>query len=109
MKKMNSKNQIRKYILKRGKISPKTKRYVLKDFNQIMKTLETQNPYPLIVKQTNYRITTTGRNLLSLYGAWDSEEKKPSNTLHVWTETDLEKLVEKRVRKNINKNIELGS
>jgi len=97
--KVGSQNQIRKFILKSKEINPNIKRHVLKDFKEILHELETHHPHPLIIRQSQYKVTRTGQNFLKRYGIKSFKEDKSLSNLEVWTEEDIEKFARKRALK----------
>ena len=106
MKNNNSKIKIRKYIIKEKSIDQSIRDYLLKNFNEIIRELESS----LLIsrKSSNYTVTTNGIDLLKRYGKMSFDELPNLDALQVWTEADLEKLAEKRAKynkKNKNKKI----
>ncbi len=94
IKNTNSKIKIRKYILKDEGILQNSKNYLLKNFNEIIRRLESSQ---LILKEKiNYTATKMGIDLLKRYVGLSFNELPILDTLQVWTETDLEKITEKR-------------
>lgn len=99
---LNSKKKIRKFILKNKEINQIIKRYILKNFNDIMLRLETSSQYPLIVHMTDgYNITKAGREFFDRGRYKISPDDQFENTLQVWTESDLRNLARKRAKKNV--------
>ena len=101
MKNNNSKIKIRKYILKDERIDQSIRAYLLKNFNEIIRGLESS--HLIFKKSSNYTITKNGIDLLKRYGKMSFDELPNLDTLQVWTETDLEKLAEKRAKTKYNK------
>ncbi|HDZ19571.1 hypothetical protein LCGC14_1406780 [marine sediment metagenome] len=102
MKNNSSKIKIRKYILKDEIIDQSIRDYLLKNFNEIIRGLESSRL--ILKKSSNYTVTKNGIDLLKRYGKMSFEELPNLDTLQVWTEKDLEKLTEERVKKNLKKN-----
>ena len=91
--------KIRKNMIKNREINQKIKRYLLKNFNEFIMSLETHQYYPLIVRMNKgYKVTKAGQNVLNHRRYTTYEEEPQFNILQVWTESDLEKLARKRAK-----------
>ncbi len=107
--KLNSKDKIRKHIIKHKNTSQNIRSYLLKNFEQIMINLETHHSEPLISNNNNScRVSRTGLKLLKRYGRIDFEDERVYqeqvlDSLEVWTEAGLEKLARERRTENNKK------
>ena len=101
IKNSNSKSKIRKSVIKDKDINKKLKKYLFKNFDEIIHNLESRSYYPFIVRVANgFRVTKAGQDFLGRYGNEILAKDDQIGYLEVWTESDLEKLARKRAKKN---------
>ena len=96
----NSKSKIRKSIIKDKDINKKLKKYLYKNFDEIIHNLESGSNYPLIVHEKDgFKVTRAGQDYLDRYGYENPNKIKELGYFPVWTEADLNKLAQNRKKK----------
>ena len=89
---VNSQIKLRRWIRKNKEIKPSTRNYLLRNFNELIKKLQTPNFSPLITTENiEYNITEAGQHFLKNGGYKKKDRIDPMET---WMTVNVERLIQ---------------